>query len=212
MPEKDVKYIAVDGPIGSGKTTLAKMLAESLGGHLCLEPSDKNPFLSDFYKDRKKNAFKTQLFFLLSRYQQQIELKQRDLFQQTILTDYTFAKDSIFAEINLSEDELVLYNTIFGLLKERLPKPELVVYLRADSNVLLQRIKKRGIDFERSIDESYLDKLTEAYNRYFMNYNDTPLLVVDTTNQNYIENREDFETLKKEIFGHKGGTVHLIAR
>ncbi|HQG13461.1 MAG TPA: deoxynucleoside kinase, partial [bacterium] len=155
---------------------------------------------------------KTQLFFLLSRYQQQIELKQRDLFQQTILTDYTFAKDSIFAEINLSEDELALYNTIFGLLKERLPKPELVVYLRADSNVLLQRIRKRGIDFERSIDESYLDKLTEAYNRYFVNYNNTPLLVVDTTNQNYIENREDFETLKKEILGHKGGTVHLIAR
>ncbi|MBT3182479.1 MAG: deoxynucleoside kinase [Deltaproteobacteria bacterium] len=207
-----IRYIAVDGPIGSGTTTLAKMLSEELKGHLCLEPTQTNPFLPEFYKDRKKNAFKTQLYYLLNRYQQQLELKQQDLFRPTVVTDYTFAKDAIFAETNLSDDELSLYNTIFGLLNERLPKPDMVVYLRAESNVLLQRVRKRGIDYERSIDEKYLASLTESYNKYFLNYDETPLLVVDTTNQNYIEKPEDFETIRKEILSHKGGTVHLIAR
>jgi deoxyadenosine/deoxycytidine kinase len=205
-------YIAVDGPIGSGKTTLAKMLAEDLGGYLCLEPSDNNPFLSEFYKDRKKNAFKTQLYFLLNRYQQQKELRQSDMFRTLTVSDYTFAKDSIFAEINLSEDELRLYNTIFGLLREQLPRPDLVIYLRAEPKTLLQRIKKKNLEYERHLDENYLESLTENYNRYFMNYEDAPLLVVDSTNQNYVERREDFETLRKEILSHRGGTVHFIAR
>ena len=213
MPSQlKLNYIAVDGPIGAGKTTIAKMLAESLGSQLILEPSDNNPFLPDFYRDMRKNAFKTQLYFLLNRYQQQSELAQRDMFKPAIVSDYTFAKDAIFAEINLSEDELALYNTIFGLLKERLPKPDLVIYLRADSNVLVQRIKKRGKDYERAIEERYLQKLTDGYSRYFMNYSDTPLLVVDSTNQNYVDNPEDFANLKKNILAHRGGTVHLIAR
>jgi deoxyadenosine/deoxycytidine kinase len=204
--------VAVDGPIGVGKTTLARMLAEDMGGHLCLEPTEANPFLPEFYKDRKKNAFKTQLYFLLNRYQQQLELKQHDMFRPLTVCDYTFAKDAIFADINLSEDELVLYNTVFGLLKERLPSPDIVVYLRAEPKALLQRIKRRGIDYERHIDEAYLESLIENYNKYFMSYDDTPLLVVDTTNQNYIESKGDFETIKKEILSHRGGTVHLIAR
>lgn len=207
-----LNYIAVDGPIGAGKTTLAKMLAEDIGAHLLLEPAEKNPFLQDFYKDRKRNAFKTQIYYLLSRYQQQLELKQRDLFHSITICDYTFAKDQIFAEINLSNDEQSLYTTIFQLLKERLPKPDLVIYLCAGPDILLQRIRKRGYDYERPISESYLEDLTDGYNRYFLTYTDTPLLVVDTSNQNYLDNPEDFSTLKRAIIQHRGGTVHFIAR
>ncbi len=210
--QKNFKYIAVDGPIGSGKTTLVKMLAEDLGGSVVMEPVEKNPFLSEFYKDRKRNAFKTQLYFLLQRYQQQAELKQHDLFSPLVICDYTFAKDAIFADINLSDDEKALYETIFNLLHARLPKPDLVIYLRADSKVLLQRIKKRGVEYERSINQDYLDSLTEAYNKFFLNYKDTPLLVVDTTGTDYLENPDDYSNLKKQILGHRGGTVHLIAR
>lgn len=209
---QDTGYIAVDGPIGAGKTTLAKMLSEEMGAHLCLEPAEKNPFLAEFYKDRHRNAFKTQIFFLLNRYQQQLELRQRDLFARTLVCDYTFAKDLIFAKVNLSDDELVLYNTIFHLLRERLPKPDLVIYMKADSSVLLQRIKKRGVDYERPIGQEYLEQLTDSYNRYFLSYDETPLLVVDTSQQNYLENPDDFQNIKRAILSHKGGTVHLIAR
>ena len=207
-----LRYIAVDGPIGAGKTTLAKMLAEDMGLHLCLEPAEKNPFLPDFYKDPKRNAFKTQLYFLLNRYQQQLELRQLDLFANGVIADYTFAKDHIFAVANLSDEELKLYNTVFRLLNERLFEPDMVVYLRASPKVLLQRIKKRGLNYERHIGQDYLDCLTEGYNRHFMNHSDTPLLVVDTSKLNYIENPDDFANLKREILTHRGGTAHLIAR
>lgn len=210
--QNPLKYIAVDGPIGAGKTTLVRMLAEDLKGQVILEPAEKNPFLPDFYKDRRKNAFKTQLFFLLNRYQQQLELKQRNLFDSSILCDYTFAKDAIFAQINLSEDEQILYQKIYHLLRANLPKPDLVIYLRADSKKLLQRIKKRGVEYERSINQDYLDKLTEAYSKYFLNYHETPLLVADTTSTDYLDNPDDYTNLKREILNHRGGTVHLIAR
>lgn len=208
----DLRYIAVDGPIGSGKTTLAKILAEDMGAHMVLEPSDKNPFLADFYRDRKKNAFKTQLYFLLSRYQQKVEISNLEKQPNLVVCDYTFAKDLIFAKTNLSADEFALYNTVFSLLKERLPKPDLVIYLRADPKILLSRIKKRGHEFERPITESYLEELTDSYNRYFLDYSETPLLVVDTSSQNYIENPDDFANLKREMLSHRGGTVHFIAR
>lgn len=207
-----LNYIAVDGPIGAGKTTLARMLADDFGAKLYLESAAKNPFLAEFYADRKRNAFKTQLYFLLNRYQQQLELKQMDLIHPTVVCDYTFAKDAIFAEINLSEDEQSLYKTVFGLLKEQLPKPDLVIYMRADSKVLLKRIKNRGYDYERPITADYLDQLSDAYNKYFLNYEEAPLLVVDTSNQNYADNPEDFANLKRQIHAHRGGTVHLIAR
>ncbi len=209
---RKLHYIAVDGPIGAGKTTLVKKLAEDLKGEVLLEPAEKNPFLPEFYKDPKQNAFKAQLFFLLNRYQQQVNVKQHDMFKPLVVCDYTFAKDWIFAHINLNEEELNLYNTIFQLLNQRLPKPDLAIYLRADARVMLGRIKKRGYDYEKPITEGYLEKLTDAYNQFFLNYNETPLLVVDTSHTDYQNKPSDYENLKKAILTHRGGTVHLIAR
>lgn len=213
MPKKKVlKYIAVDGPIGAGKTTLTKILAEDMGGTPLFEPIAANPFLSEFYKNRKQNAFKTQLFFLLNRYQQQLELKKDDRYPPPVICDYTFAKDVIFARLNLSSDELALYDTIYQMLAKELPRPDLVIYLRAESPVMLKRIKKRGFDYERPITEDYLESLTEAYNQYFLDYNETPLLVVDSSAVNYEQNLDDFANLKREVVNHRGGTVHFIAR
>lgn len=202
------RYIAIDGPIGTGKTTLARMLAQDLGGRVVLEPMERNPFLGEFYKDRKKNAFKTQLFFLLNRYQQQLELKQQDLFHTITVCDYTFAKDSIFAEINLGEDELALYNTVFRLLNEQLPKPDLVVYLQASTPVMLQRIKQRKWEAERAISEEYLEHLAEAYNRYFFSYTATPLLVVNANDLDIVNQPTDWENMRNAILEHRQGTAH----
>ncbi|PIR21436.1 MAG: deoxynucleoside kinase [Deltaproteobacteria bacterium CG11_big_fil_rev_8_21_14_0_20_47_16] len=202
------RYIAVDGPIGAGKTTLVKMLAEDLGGQPIFEPAEKNPFLGDFYKDRTRNAFKTQLFFLLNRYQQQVELAQQDLFSNITLCDYTFAKDLIFAQINLNPDEMKLYEMIYTLLSARLPKPDFVIYMQANPKVLTERIKMRGATYEKGITEDYLEMLTEAYNNYFFNYNETPLLVVNSSDLDYVKNAQDWEDLKRAILEHKQGTAH----
>jgi deoxyguanosine kinase len=207
-PTTPHRYIAVDGPIGTGKTTLAKMLAEDLGGRVVLEPLEKNPFLPEFYKDRNKNAFKTQLFFLLNRYQQQLELKQEDLFHTVTICDYTFAKDRIFAQINLGADELALYDTVFHLLDTRLPKPDLVVYLQASTSVMLQRIKQRKMAFERAIGEEYLEQLTETYNKAYFTYSDTPLLIVNSNDLDIVKNPTDWENLRSAILDHHQGTAH----
>jgi len=205
------RYIAVDGPIGSGKTVVSNMLAKELDAQLVLEPVAKNPFLTEFYKNREKNAFKTQLFFLLNRYQQQLELKQQNLFKGCTVCDYTFAKDLIFANINLSEDEQNLYSTVYNLLDSRLPKPDLVVYLQVSPEVLLKRIKARGISYEKSVDIDYLESLTEAYNDYFFQYSDTPLLIVNSNDMDVDDKGgkiEDWKNLKSAIFSHKRGIAH----
>lgn len=202
------RYIAVDGPIGAGKTTVVKMLVKDLSANLILEPVEKNPFLAEFYKDRKRNALKTQLFFLLNRYQQQQEIKQQDLFKEVAVCDYTFGKDHIFASINLSEDEQNLYNTVYNLLDSRLPKPDIVVYLQAAPDVLMQRIKKRGIDYEKPISIEYLEALTNAYNDYFFQYSATPLLIVNSNDLDIVRNPVDWENLKQAILGHRKGTAH----
>lgn len=202
------RYIAVDGPIGAGKTTLVKMLAEDLGGQTIFEPAYKNPFLEEFYRDRQRNAFKTQLYFLLNRYQQQLELQQQDLFSTLTICDYTFAKDHIFANINLNSDEKALYETVFNLLQARLPTPDLVIYMQADAPVLMQRIKKRGLDFEREISSEYLEQLTEAYSHFFFSYSASPLLVVNSTNLDFVNHPEDWANLKKTILNHKQGINH----
>ena len=206
------KYIAIDGPIGAGKTTLSRRLSEDINGRMVLEPVDQNPFLADFYKDRARYAFKTQLFFLLNRYQQQLELKQRELFTKTVICDYTFAKDWIFSRINLTPEEQELYDKVFGLLGARLPKPDIVVYMKADPELILKRIRARGYDYEKPITIDYLKTLINAYNRYFLSYTDSPLLVVDTTELDFIQHNDEYEILKKDILNHRQGTKHLILR
>lgn len=204
------RYIAVEGPIGVGKTTLAELLAGKLNGKKLVEEVEANPFLRNFYLDRNKFAFQAQLFFLLSRYQQQQELAQTELFSATLVADYLFAKDRIFAYLNLDENELGLYEQVFRLLDARIPRPDLVIYLQASSEVLKERILKRNNDYERSIEEEYLEDLVEAYNKFFFYYTDTPLLVVNTTEIDFVEKPADLSNLVKEIESIKGGTQHYI--
>lgn len=202
------RYIAVDGPIGTGKTTIAKMLAEELGGRAVLEPLEQNPFLGEFYRDRKKNAFKTQIFYLLNRYQQQLELKQQDLFHTITICDYTFAKDRIFAMVNLNQDEQHLYDTIYNLLDTRVPKPNLVVYLQASTDVMHQRIKQRGLAAEKGIADEYLEQLADAYNRYYFSYTEAPLLVVNSNDLDIVRNLDDWHNLRNAILEHRTGVSH----
>ncbi len=209
---ENLRYIAIEGPIGVGKTSLAGLLAERFGGVTLIEEVEENPFLPKFYADIKKHAFQTQVFFLLSRYQQQKELVQQDLFGNMVVSDYLFAKDRIFAYLNLDENELTLYEQIYRLLDPSIPRPDLVIYLQASTEVLLERIGKRALEFESGIDAEYLERLVEAYNRYFFHYSDTPLLSVNTSGIDFVENPSDLEDLVKEIKTMKGGSQHYIPR
>jgi deoxyadenosine/deoxycytidine kinase len=204
------RYIAVEGPIGVGKTALARRLASEFGSRLLLEQVEENPFLRKFYEDPDKHAFQTQLFFLLERYRQQRELGQRDLFGHGLVADYLFAKDNIFAGITLNPDEFQLYQQIFQLLDQRLPRPDLVIYLEARPEVLLRRIRKRERDFERAIAQEYLEKLTEAFRDYFHHYTQAPLLVVNCSDIDFVEHGGDLADLIKEIRGMKQGVQHYI--
>lgn len=204
------QYIAIEGAIGVGKTSLAKLLAKEFNARLILEKSEENPFLPYFYQDRKKYAFQTQIFFLLNRFQQQKEIAQPDLFNQITLSDYLFAKDRIFASLNLDDHELSLYEQIFRLLNGQIPSPDLVIFLQAKPEVLLQRIKLRNIPYEKDIDLEYLKLLTEAYNYYFFHYDQTPILVVDTNEIDFVNRKEDFNQLIREIKQMKKGTWYFI--
>jgi len=195
----EANYFAVEGVIGVGKTSFAGMLAERLEAELVNEEVFENPFLADFYKNRKRYALSCQLYFLLSRFQQQQQLMTRDLFAQRIVADYLFAKDSIFASVNLSDRELALYNRIAPILARDIPRPDLVIYLQASAPVLLQRISKRNYSFERSIDSEYIRLLCKAYDYYFFNYSDTPLLVVKTDEIDFVNNPEHFDDLIEQI-------------
>jgi len=201
------RYIAVEGPIGVGKTTLATALAERLGGRLVLEVVEENPFLAGFYADRAKHAFQTQLFFLLSRFQQQQELFQQDLFSQVTVSDYLFAKDRIFASLNLDPNELALYERVWQVLGARTVRPDLVVYLQARQDVLLARIRKRARDFERHLSPDYLDAVSRAYGDYFFHYEDTPLLVVNTTDLD-LSDEADLDGLVAQVRRHRRGRLH----
>ncbi len=204
------RHIAIEGPIGVGKTSLAQILAERTGGRLVLEQPEENPFLAGFYAERRKYAFQAQVFFLLSRFQQQQALLQQDLFNRSTIADYLFAKDRIFAALTLEPAELALYHQVYALLDPRVARPDLVVYLQARTEVLLQRIKKRGRDYERSIDPGYLDALAKAYRDFFFHYDDTPLLVVNTSDIDFEANPEDLETLVSVIARHRKGTRHYV--
>lgn len=204
------RYIAVEGPIGVGKTSLTEFLVTEFKGRVLLEDVDNNPFLNSFYQDRKKFAFQTQLFFLLSRYKQQKDLSQQELFNSTVIADYLFAKDKIFAYLNLDENELSLYEQIYRLLDARIPKPDLVIYLQARPEVLIERIKKRSKAYEANIEEDYIEKLVDTYNKYFFYYTDTPLLVINTSDIDFVSHPEDLANVVKEIRSIKGGVQHYI--
>lgn len=200
-------YLAVEGVIGVGKTSFASMLADELESEMMAEEVFENPFLADFYKNKKRYALQCQLNFLISRYQQQQQLVIRDLFAQRIVSDYLFAKDAIFASVNLNEPELLLYEKIAATLSSEIPKPDLVIYLQASTPTLLERIRKRNLGFEKPIDFDYLELLNKAYDYFFFNYTDTPLLVVNTDNIDFVNNPEHFTDLvsqiKKPINGKK---------
>ncbi len=204
------KYMVVEGPIGVGKTSLARMLANEFQARTVFERVDDNPFLPKFYKSREVYAFQNQTFFLLSRYHQQLELAQQDLFNQNTVADYLFAKDNIFAALTLSAEELKLYHRIFALLTTRVPKPDLVVYLQARPEVLYKRVKKRDKSYERGLTFEYLEEVAQAYNRFFFNYNETPLLVVKTSDIDFVSSSKDLADLIKEINNMRSGTQHYI--
>jgi deoxyguanosine kinase len=202
---RDHRYIAIEGPIGVGKTTFAQILAKELKGRAILEKANENPFLAKFYQEPEHYAFQTQLFFLFSRYRQQQELFQLDLFSKGTVLDYLFARDQIFAAINLNDEEFALYQQIQQLLIGQIPKPDLVIYLQAETKTLFQRIKKRGREFEKEIEEDYLHLLIENYNQFFFNYNDSPLLIIQTNDIDFVQSRDEMEDLLKQIRLMKSG-------
>jgi deoxyguanosine kinase len=194
-----MRYIAVEGPIGVGKTALAEFLARRLDAMLVREEVEENPFIERFYGNTRGYAFQTQVFFLLSRHKQQRDLGQTGLFVKNVVSDYLFDKDRIFAALNLTEHELALYERLYQALVEEVHKPDLVVYLQARTEVLMARIKERGRRYELSIDPAYLDALANAYNHFFMHYDATPLLIVNTERLDFVANREDSEELFRAI-------------
>ena len=203
------RYIVVEGVIGVGKTSLTKLLSTRTEGRLNLEVVEENPFLAKFYHDRALYAFQTQIFFLLSRFRQQQKLFQQDLFSNTLISDYLFAKDRIFANLNLSDDELVLYNQLATILEQRVRKPDLVVYLQARTEILLQRIQWRGRAFEQDMDPGYLNALNGAYSYFFHHYKDAPLLVVNTDNLDFVNVPQDFDLLYEQIEQEFTGTRYF---
>jgi deoxyguanosine kinase len=204
------KYIVVEGPIGVGKSSLAKILAAEFQARTIFEQVEDNPFLAKFYKSRETYAFQNQTFFLLNRYQQQVELAQQDLFNLNTVADYLFAKDQIFASLTLSAEELNLYQQIYALLNTRVAKPDLVVYLQARPEVLYKRIKKRDKKYERSVTFEYLSEVAQAYNQFFFHYDETPLLVVNTSEIDFVASSEHLADLIKEINNMGSGTQHYI--
>ncbi len=199
------RYIVVEGPIGVGKTALAKRLAESLAADLVLEEDSENPFLERFYREGKSAALQAQMFFLFSRARQLESLRQPDLFSTVRVSDYLFAKDQLFAELNLDADELRLYEQLAEQLSVEPPVPDLVVYLQASADTLLERIARRGRDYERSIDRRYLERLADAYARFFHAYNDGPLLIVNASQIDPISNESDYRQLFEQIERTQGG-------
>ena len=204
------RYIVVEGPIGVGKTSLAEMLAERLQARKLLEGPEENPFISHFYTDMRRYAFQTQLYFLLNRFRQQQELVQFDLFKQSLVSDYLFAKDKIFAYLTLDDNELALYERLHPLLEMRVQKPDLVLYLQASTEVLMRRIRMRARAYERELDRTYLEDVNAAYNHFFFHYSVTPLLVVNTNDIDFVKRKEDFEDLVKQVGAVRAGTHYYV--
>jgi deoxyadenosine/deoxycytidine kinase len=205
-------YIAVEGPIGVGKTTVVEQLAEQLDANTVLEDWSTNPFLRAFYEGTDGAAFQLELFFLLMRYRQQQELVQRQLFAQATLCDYVFEKSRLFAYLNLDDSELLIYEKLFSLLAESVPKPDLVVYLQTPTEILMRRVQTRGRPEENGLSEEYMTEVNRADNHYFFHYNATPLLVVNTTDVDFARSGEDLEDLLRQIRTMGKGTQYYVPR
>lgn len=199
------KYIAIEGPIGIGKTTLAKRLAESFNYETLLEEAEENPFLERFYQDRRSHALPTQLFFLFQRMRKLQDLRQGDIFQPVRVSDFLIEKDPLFARITLDDNEYHLYQTVYDKIIEDLPKPDLVIYLQAPTTTLYERVQMRGNAIERPIEQSYLQQLNDAYTSFFYHYDDSPLLIVNTEVINLAQGTVDYQNLVKYMLQIKSG-------
>jgi deoxyadenosine/deoxycytidine kinase len=195
-----LRHIAIEGVIGAGKTSLASLVGERLSAKLVLEQFEENPFLSKFYEDQDRYAFQTQMFFLLSRFKQQQELHQADLFHRFLITDYIFEKDKIFAYLNLEDDELKLYENVMSAIEHSVPTADLVVYIQCNVGRLMSNIRARGRDIERNMSEQYIRDLNEAYNYFFFRYKASPLLIVNASQIDFVHNPQHLEDLLFEIF------------
>jgi deoxyguanosine kinase len=206
------RYLVIEGPIGVGKSSLARLLSNRLQARLVLEKVEENPFLAKFYENPKRFAFQTQVFFLLSRYRQQVELGQMDLFSQMTICDYFLPKDQIFASVTLSEEERALYDQLYQLLSPRVATPDLLIYLQASTDTLIERIETRGRSFEKEIPWDYLDTINNAYNKFFFHYEQSPLLVVQTEAIDFVNNPDDLEDLIRQISAVKQGAHYYVPR
>ena len=203
---KNLYYVAIEGVIGVGKTSLAHLLEELLNAKLVMEKFDENPFLPDFYLDPERYAFQTQLFFLLSRYRQQQELSQTEVFHKLVISDYMFVKDRLFASLNLDDKEMSLYDSVAKILEKNILNPDLVIYLQAETPKLMERITLRGRDFEKNMSPDYIDALNQIYNEYFFRYLESPLLIINTNDIDFVHNEEDLEEVIRYIRQPVSGT------
>ena len=203
---RKIYHIAVEGTIGVGKTSLAKILAEVLSSRLILEEFEDNPFLREFYKDRKRWAFQTQINFLISRYYQQLRLQQVDLFADKIISDYMFAKDKLFAQTSLDDNEMILYQRLANIFEKSITYPDLVIFLHSDVDRLMENIRERGRDYEKDINWEYIAQLNEIYNQYFLRYDKSNLLVINTNNIDFVNNKTDLNQILDVIKTPFSGT------
>jgi len=203
LPEK-YRYIVIEGPIGAGKTSLARVMSERVGGSAMLEDPDSNPFLPGFYQDRARYALPTQLFFLFQRANQVRALKQPDLFSGLTIADFMLDKDLLFARLTLNDDEFALYRQVYAQLKPQAPVPDLVIYLQASTGTLIERVRRRGVPYERSIPDDYLARLAETYARFFYQYDASPVLIVNSDNLNFVDQPGDYDLLLQRVAAMRG--------
>ena len=203
LPEK-YRYIVIEGPIGAGKTSLAHVMSERVGGSALLEDPDSNPFLPGFYQDRARYALPTQLFFLFQRANQVRALKQPDLFSGLTIADFMLDKDLLFARLTLNDDEFALYRQVYAQLQPQAPVPDLVIYLQASTETLIERVRRRGVPYERSIPDDYLARLAESYARFFYQYDASPVLIVNSDNLNFVDQPGDFALLLQRVAAMRG--------
>ncbi len=205
------RYLVVEGPIGSGKSTLARLLAERYGADVLMEDANANPFLPQFYRDMKRYALATQMFFLFQRVNQLAAIRQPDLFEKKTIADYMLAKDTLFAKLTLDDNEFALYSQLYNHLRPQAPTPDLVIYLQASVDALMQRIARRARPMERGINEEYLMRLSDTYTQYFYDYNESPVLIVNSDRFNFADNSADLDMLVKRIDTLRGRREYVNA-